>query len=292
MTQPDQPVVTHAVIIPHYNDCVRLTRCLTALAPQLIDGVEIVVADNASTEDLSQVKAQFPEVRFVTEPAKGASMARNCGVANTKAPGLIFLDADCMPGSSWLARACALDAKGAVFGGRVDVFDETPPPKSGAEAFETVFAFKQEDYIKKKGFSVTANLVTTRDVFEATGPFLTGVSEDVDWCRRAVAAGHELRYDDALVVSHPTRQDWPALRKKWLRLTQEMYGLNGTGARARMAWAVRALLMPLSVVIHAPRVLGSKQLSFEERLRCLTTLVRLRLARGGWMILQVLGFGR
>ncbi len=41
---------------------------------------------------------------------------------------------------------------GTLTGGRVYIFDETPPPRSGAEAFERVFAFRQRDYIERKGF--------------------------------------------------------------------------------------------------------------------------------------------
>lgn len=282
--------LTHAVIIPHYNDVVRLTRCLDALVPQLNNRVEVVVADNASSEDMSFVSTRFAGVRLVTEPQKGAAMARNCGVAATRAEGLIFLDADCVPLTGWLARACAIDATNAVIGGRIDVFDETPAPRSGAEVFETVFAFDQKDYIARKGFSVTANLVTTRAVFDATGPMITGLSEDMDWCRRAVAAGFALRYDDGLVVRHPTRQDWPALRKKWVRTTHEMFGLNGTSLPARLKWLARAVAMPFSAIVHAPRVLMHPKLNGGEKMRGLVTLFQLRWMRGVWMAAQALGF--
>lgn len=292
MTRTATAGPTHAVIVPHYNDVTRLTRCLEALVPQLTSAVEVVVADNTSTDDLGAVRARFDTVRFVTEPAKGAGMARNCGVAATTAPGLIFLDADCVPQPGWLNRARQIGVTDAVVGGRIDVFDETPPPRSGAEVFETVFAFKQADYIARKGFSVTANLVTTRAVFDATGPFVTGMSEDMDWCRRAVSAGHSLRYDDALVVAHPTRQDWHALRKKWRRLTQEMYGLNGQGAKARLGWALRACAMPLSAVVHSPKVMAHPELAVGERLRGLATLFRLRSARASWMLAQAVGIAK
>ena len=289
MTGAGRP--THAVIIPHYNDVDRLVRCLAALVPQVTDAVEVVVADNASPVDLGSVAARFGAVRFVTQPAKGAGLARNTGVAATTAPGLIFLDADCVPGPGWLARACAIDADGAVIGGRIDVFHETPAPRSGAEVFEQVFAFKQADYISHKGFSVTANLVTTRAVYAATGPFVTGMSEDMDWCRRAVAGGAVLRYDDALVVGHPSRQDWAALAKKWRRLTAEMYGLGGTSGPARAKWALRALAMPLSALVHAPRIAAFPGLSPGERLAGIATLLRLRTYRGFWMLAQAGGRG-
>jgi len=283
------PPPGHAVIIPHYNDVDRLARCLGALAPQVTDAVEVVVVDNNSTAPLDAVRAAHPWARFVTEPDPGAAMARNRGVAETTAPGLIFLDADCVPLPGWLDHAIAINANNAVIGGRIDVFDETPPPRSGAEAFETVFAFKQRDYVQNKGFSVTANLVTTRDVFARTGPMITGLSEDADWCFRAVKAGAQLRYDDDLAVRHPSRQDWPALAKKWRRLTHEMFGLTGKSPAARVKWALRGLAMPASAVVHAPRVLGHPALSPQEKGRGLITLFRLRLARCGWMLKQALG---
>lgn len=176
-----------------------------------------------------------------------------------------------------------------MIGGRIDVFDETPPPRSGAEAFETVFAFDNRSYVEAKGFSVTANLLTRRDVFTVTGPFVHGLSEDLDWCRRATARGFRLVYDDRLQVSHPSRQDWEALRRKWRRLTEEEFGVNGNSPVRRLAWAGKALAMPVSVIAHTPRVLGHPALNGAgERLAALATLARLRLTRMVWMLDQAL----
>lgn len=279
-----------AVIIPHYNDVARLARCLAALRPQLTPGTELVVVDNGSTESLDPARAALPGVHIVTEPAKGAALARNRGVAETTAPTLAFLDSDCLPAGDWLAmaRATAARSDGDLFGGRIDVFDETPAPRSGAEAFEAVFAFDWQGYVEKKGFTVTANLVTRRDVFAATGPFINGVSEDLDWCQRATARGFRLRTAPDLRVGHPSRSDWPALRKKWLRMTHEAYELNG--ARSRPAWTLKALAMPLSILAHLPKLLVSPRLSGAgERLRGAAVLARLRLQRMVWMLRQALG---
>ena len=49
---PD-PAAEAAIIIPHYNDVVRLARCLRALLPQIRPGEELVVVDNGSTQDLA-----------------------------------------------------------------------------------------------------------------------------------------------------------------------------------------------------------------------------------------------
>ena len=287
MTQ-SEPRPTFAVIVPHYNDTRRLARCLAALTPQVGPDTEVVVVDNASTEDLTPVAGAHPTVRFVVEPQKGAANARNRGVDETGAPAFAFLDADCVPRADWLAAARAAVAEGTVAGGRIDVFDETPPPRSGPEAFEQVFAFRQRDYIARKGFSVTANLVTTRAVFEATGPFVHGLSEDMDWCRRAVIRGARLVYDDGLVVGHPSRKDWAAITKKWRRLTEEMYVLNGREGLARVKWALRGLAMGPSAIFHAPRMLRHPGLDPGDRGRGLATLFALRLVRGVWMLRQAL----
>tara|TARA_R110002051_G_scaffold146786_2_gene219588 strand:+ start:72560 stop:73450 length:891 start_codon:yes stop_codon:yes gene_type:complete len=285
-----------AIIIPHYNDVTRLLRCLQALQPQLSARVEVVVIDNSSTDDLDVVRDAFPNLRLITEPQAGAAQARNRGVAETTAPRLFFIDADCVPTSNWIETALAATDQSAgpyanadVIGGAVDVFYETPAPRSGAEAFEAVFAFDNRSYVETKNFSVTANLLTRRDVFEATGPFDGSRSEDVDWCRRAIAKGYKLAYVDALKVSHPSRADWPALRKKWKRMTHESFGMNGVHFRARIKWALRAALMPVSAFFHAAKVIRHPDLNGpSERWAALYTLARLRLLRMTWMMDQAI----
>ena len=279
-----------AVIIPHYNDVTRLGRCLQELARNDLTDVEIVVVDNGSSVSLEAVRADHPDVRFIVEPEKGAAAARNRGIAETTAPLLLFIDADCIPERDWVqvARQVAPDAD--LTGGRVSVFDETPPPRSGAEAFEAVFAFDFRSYVEKGGFSGAGNLVTRRDVFDAIGGFTNGVSEDREWTMRAVARGYSLVYQDRLRVRHPSRQDWPALRQKWKRMTNEMYQLNGTDARSRLRWLVRALAMPFSIPVHIPRILRSDRLNAPgEHMRAIATLVRLRMLRMVWMLRQVFG---
>lgn len=279
-----------AVIIPHYDDVERLDRCLSALTSNgVADDIEIVVADNGSTQAVADVLAAYSSVRLLHEPQKGAAHARNRGVTETSAPLLWFLDADCVPAPDWLAQADIVARQADIVAGRVEVFDETPPPRSGAEAFETVFAFDCESYVRM-GFTVTANLLTSRQVFERTGPFRAGVPEDKEWCLRARSKGADIDYVPNLTVAHPTRQDWPALEKKWRRLVREAWGEFKGHPRARWRWRIRALAVAFSGVAHAPRIISSRRLSgSHERLAALITLLRLRLVRAGWMLRQASG---
>lgn len=282
---------TLSVIIPHYNDPARLSLCLDTLAGNRLDGVEIVVVDNGSSVPLDTVRAAHPGVRFLSEPAQGAAHARNTGVAASRGEILAFLDADCVPAADWVTVARAVVARADVVGGEVTVFDETPGPRSGAEAFEAVFAFDTRAYVDKKDLAVTANLVTTRAVFDAVGPFVDGVSEDAEWSARARAKGFSLAHADELRVKHPSRQDWPALVRKWRRITRESYALAMQGpGQPRLSWALKASMMPLSVVAHLPKILRSPDLTDAgERTRAIGTLLRLRLARMRWMLRLLAG---
>ncbi len=281
-----------AVIIPHYEDPARLRRCLDALAAQdPAPDVEIVVVDNGSTADLSWVAAEHPRVRLVTEEAKGAGPARNRGVAETRARLLFFVDADCVPDADWVEAGRRAMAEGAeILGGAVGTFDETPPPRSGAQAFEAVLAFNFQRYIEVVGFTGAGNLLTRREIFEATGGFRPAVSEDIDWSRRATALGYRIAFAPEVRVVHPTRTDWPALRRKWLRMTREGFRLRQGRPRARLAWALRAVAVLASPMRDVPRFLLTDRLSGAgERTRGIATLLRLRALRARWMLAQAMG---
>ena len=274
-----------AVIIPHLNDVTRLRRCLNSLAAQCGPLVEVVVVDNGSTCDLTALARDFPWVQLIQDPTPGAGPARNAGVRATTAPGVAFLDCDCVAAPDWVATALRLSRQSAVFGGQVSLFDEPGAGgrmrRTGAQLFERVFAFQNAAYVSANGFCVTANLVTSRAVFEANGPFRAGLSEDVNWCKRARAAGFALHYAPELRVSHPTRGDWAALRRKWMRLVLEQFVEQD---RRRGRWACRAALTALSPLKDTLKVLRSRRLaSPAERAKCLATLYRLRLLRAVWM---------
>ena len=62
--QGSRPFVS--VVVPVYNDAQRLRRCLAALREQSYprDRFEVVVVDNASSDDLRPIVAAFPGFRF------------------------------------------------------------------------------------------------------------------------------------------------------------------------------------------------------------------------------------
>lgn len=278
----DKVTLRISVIVPHYHDLPSLDRCLSALAAQTFPAAEreIIVADNASPEGLAAVEAVVAgRARVVLATERGAGPARNAGVAASTAPLLAFTDADCVPEPGWLeAGMAALDHHDFV-GGQMYVI-RTPGLASGAEGFERVFGFQNERYVRQVGFTVTANLFCPRAVFDRTGPFRVGVSEDVEWCHRARDAGFRIGYAADARVGHPPRPDWPSLLAKWRRLQSERFSLTATTPRGRARFLAHAWLLPPSILVDARKVLRSPALTGRrERTATLATLARLRLWR-------------
>lgn len=272
-----------SVIIPHYNDLHGLDCCLTALARQTYPAglVEIVVADNCSPQGLRAVEECVAgRARVVVSETRGAGPTRNAGVAASSAPLLAFIDSDCVAEPQWLATGIAALTGHDVVGGAVKVTVGHDGPLSPAEAYEMCFAFNMEAYVRKKGFTGTGNLFTTRDVFEDVGPFSAGLSEDIDWCHRATAKGHRLGFAADAAVTHPARRNWAELRRKWHRTQSELYSLRSPTLPNRLRWLARSWAMPLSILAHVPSIWSSERLTnARDRRAALTGLVQLRLWR-------------
>jgi len=281
---PGERPITASVIIPHYDNLAGLDACLAALSRQVGLGdrrVEIVVADNASPCGLERVEAIVAgRARVVLAPEKGAGPARNAGMAAARGIAFAFTDSDCLPEPGWLAAGLAALEKFDLAGGAMEVLVSREGHVSGAEAFEKVFAFDNESYVLRKGFSVTANLFCAAETARAIGPFRTEVSEDLEWCHRGRAMGFVIGYVPDAVVGHPARENWRALLRKWRRIDRESWALHRQRGGSRLAWLGRTWLLPLSIVPHGVKAARSPALSgMRDRAKAMATLAALRLWR-------------
>jgi glycosyltransferase involved in cell wall biosynthesis len=276
-----QPEVS--IVIPHYNDLTGLDRCLAALGQQTtrMNNVEIIVADNMSPAGYEAVSAIVRgRAQLIIASERGAGPARNAGVAASRAPILAFTDSDCVPEPQWLASGLAALSQHDVVGGRVKVLVDHARPLHPVEAFEAVFAFDNRNYIERKGFTGAGNMFCSRAVFDATGPFRVGMSEDLEWSHRARAAGFTLGYSEAAAVGHPARENWEQLVRKWARINRETFALGRPTLSHRLRFLARGWLMPLSVVAHAPRIFRTPALaSPRDRWAALMGLAGIRLWR-------------
>lgn len=97
-----------SVIIPVYNGERYIGRCLESLEAQDVKcDLEIIVVDNASTDGSRQVVERYSEldtrIKYLMEPTKGVSAARNAGLDASSRPLVTFLDADDYVSSDYLS---------------------------------------------------------------------------------------------------------------------------------------------------------------------------------------------
>jgi hypothetical protein len=92
--------------------------------------------------------------------------------------------------------------------------------------YELSLGFPQRFYVERRRYTVTANLVTTRRLMEAIGPFDAELTSggDKEWCHRAVAAGFPIIYAERALVLHPARHDFQELVSKKLRQASGQLG--------------------------------------------------------------------
>ena len=96
--------MTISVIVCAHNEARYLPACLYSVLAQSRVPDELLVINNASTDETSVVASQIPHVHVVDEPRKGLVVARETGRRHASGDLLIYLDADCRAPLTWLER--------------------------------------------------------------------------------------------------------------------------------------------------------------------------------------------
>ena len=92
------------MIVCAYNEARFLPACLHSLLAQTRPPDEIIVVNNASTDETGAVARAIPGIRVVDEPAKGLVVARETGRRAAASDILAYVDADCRVPLQWLER--------------------------------------------------------------------------------------------------------------------------------------------------------------------------------------------
>lgn len=93
-----------SIIIPAHNEHAVLGACLQSIAQELERhpcDAEIIVVNNASTDDTGAIAGSFPGVIVVDEPRKGIVFARAAGFARSHGELIANIDADTVMPDGW-----------------------------------------------------------------------------------------------------------------------------------------------------------------------------------------------
>lgn len=220
-------VSSAAAVIPSWNTAAYLEQCLNSLDAQTGVSIETVVVDNGSKDgSLEMLKRRA--VRHIALPANlGFAAAVNLGVAETSAPFVLVLNADC-----FLAPAClpllvaALTADRGLGGVQPRILQEGPDDenvriystgqclaRSGA-SFERGWGELDGPRHADRGevFGVSgAACLLRRELFTDLGGYdatYFAFVEDVDLNARARLAGWRFEYVPDAVAVHVGHAAW------------------------------------------------------------------------------------
>ncbi len=212
-----RPEPALSVVIPTWNRVDDLARTLDVLRRHAGPPFEVIVVDNASTDQtVDRVQRCYPEVRLLCLPCNlGPTGGRNVGVANAKAPYVVLLDSDAEPRSGALEaiyRRLAADPRlGAVNALQLDGATGKPWWWWGAYGYpESEFLDQEFDTAFKLEEGAAG---VRRDVYLEVGGFderFFWAVEGRDLAARIVGAGYAIRYCPEVQFIHRADSNRPA----------------------------------------------------------------------------------
>ena len=117
-----------SVIVPTYNGARFLPTVLDALRAQTFRDIEVIVVDDASSDDsVKLVEEQYPELRLLAN-RRNLGFARTCNTAADAARGryIVLLNNDTEPEPTWLAelvKVMVTHPEAAIIASKVLLYD-------------------------------------------------------------------------------------------------------------------------------------------------------------------------
>jgi len=202
-----------------------LESLVTCRKPVGVDGWEVLVVDNASSDDTPSVVTVFRALlplRYVRQEQPGLSHARNCSVREARGAWIVWIDDDVTVDAGWLcgyADAIVRHPDATALGGPIAIRLEGASPSwvsSGVASVQDAYAGRSADRLRGQFFAggekpYGANFALRRSAAEMT-PFdrrlgrhparPTMGGEETEVIRSVLSKGTGWWVPDASVVHH------------------------------------------------------------------------------------------
>ncbi len=241
------------VVVVSYNSRDTLRACVEPLAG--LDGISVIVVDNASPDRSLEAIADLPVHAIASEDNRGFGAGCNLGLAAGAAPFVLFLNPDAYISDDALQRLTDVlvsEPDVGIVGPRTVAADGALVPsmrryqrvgsvwatalfvhrvvKQAAWANEIVKSSEMYEHAAYPEWLSGGCLLVRRSVIESVRGFDEGFflyNEDMDLCARVRAAGYKVRYEPTALARHEGGRSAPRT------------GLYAVLARSRMRFAKR-----------------------------------------------------
>ena len=197
----DSPRPRVSFVVPAYNEERLLPACLQAIRAEIGRTgctAEVLVVNNASTDNTAAIALAEPGVTVVDQPIKGLVQARSAGFLASRGVLVANIDADTLIPEGWLARVLYefdRNPRLVCVSGPYDYHDVPIHIRAFTRGFYLMgyatYAFNK--HVLGVGAMVQGgNFVLVRDVMEGIGGYsdaFTFYGEDTDIARRMSKVG-------------------------------------------------------------------------------------------------------
>ena len=255
-----------SVVICTHNRVSDLREVVDDLLEQTYDDYEILVVDNASTDETAEYVQEkmkvAPRIRYSRECQQGLSHARNRGIREAKGDIVAYVDDDCRVPPGWISALVSAyrETQADAVGGPAKPKWENSPSKLTLMLFRLGLipgTYNRGTVRHETDWIVGCNMSFQRTVFDQIDGFRTDVGrmghrqlsgEEVDLCTRMVQARLGIIYDPAAWVWHKIGRERQSLSfvlrgAFWNGVSN---ALIGRSVNREAAWRVH----PLSVLVN------------------------------------------
>jgi len=206
-----------SIIIVNWNAKKYLKECIESLLSQSFTDYEIILVDNASSDDsVSFVKEHFPQVKIIQNNDNvGFAEGNNIGIKNSIGKIIALFNPDAVADTKWLSilvDTLQSSEKIAAVTGKMYYLGE----KYGKDAVFCTWSkiapysaiptnFYENEPSAKVDYLSGAAMVVKRDVLDKIGMMDSDYFlyfEETDLCARMIRAGYDLMYIPDAIVWH------------------------------------------------------------------------------------------
>lgn len=241
-----------SVIVPSYNGGNKLPRLLSAMEAQTIEGFELLIVVDGSTDDTVEYLKNYESTKFnfkfIFQKNTGRSSVRNSGAKEAKGNLLIFFDDDMSPINSAISRHIQFHQthEKAICGG-----NQIENPDEAVSDFDKYrcyirnkwnYSYEEKTKLNRNNLHLTAsNFSISKSLFLELNGFDETLTDAEDICLayKALDQNIDVYFDPNIVAWH---NDFCSCRKYILRRREYQATYRFLSQKRNDSWVKKRIL--------------------------------------------------